>query len=332
MNLMIISPGRRVDIVEYFKKEFHSRGWGVYTIDMSPYAAALYSGDKSFVITKNFDDLDSYIKDIIKVCKKNDVNAVLSLVDPELELLAEYRDLFSKNNIIPIVSSLEETKLTFDKYSFYETMKDKLPLLPTYNNVPDVKKALDDGIINYPLFAKPRNGSGSAGISKIENEEQLNFYNSVNNFIFQPFGKAKEYGVDIYFDMKSHKIINYFVKEKIAMRSGETDKAISVRKPEIEEIIKKLEQFSFNGPIDMDVFEDDNHNFYVNEINPRFGGGYPHAYNCGADFIKYIAENLAGNENQPEPGTYKTDILMMKYNGLFFCNKENLIENCSNKL
>ena len=56
MNLLILSPGRRVEIVEYFKETFHTVGRKVYTLDMSPYAPALYSGDEFFRIdvTENF--------------------------------------------------------------------------------------------------------------------------------------------------------------------------------------------------------------------------------------------------------------------------------------
>ncbi|WP_147613256.1 ATP-grasp domain-containing protein [Treponema pectinovorum] len=324
MNLLIISPGRRVDIVEFFKKEFHENNGHVYTLDMSSYAAALYCGDKYFVVKKNFDDLESYIKDIIKICRENNISYVLTLVDPELELLAKYKDLFIKEKIYPIVSSYEEVKFTFDKYLFYKTVKDKLPVLPTYIDFEAVKKALDSNIISFPLFAKPRNGSGSAGISKIENIAQLELYKNVKDFIFQPYGKNKEFGVDLYFDMISHKIVNFFIKEKLAMRSGETDKAISIKNDEIERIIMKLEDFNFCGPIDVDIFEDNNHKYYINEINPRFGGGYPHAYNCGVNFMKYIMNNLLGKSNTPELGSYKKDIVMMKYNGLCFKSKNEL--------
>ena len=61
MNLLILSPGRRVEIVEYFKETFHAAGRKVYTLDMSPYAPALYSGDEFFRIDKDFSHLESYI-------------------------------------------------------------------------------------------------------------------------------------------------------------------------------------------------------------------------------------------------------------------------------
>ena len=41
-NLLILSPGRRVEIVQYFKDAFHKENRKVYTLDMSDKAPALY--------------------------------------------------------------------------------------------------------------------------------------------------------------------------------------------------------------------------------------------------------------------------------------------------
>ena len=69
MNLLILSPGRRVEIVEFFKETFHKDNRKVYTLDMSPYAPALYSGDEFFCINKDFNHLDKYIDEIINILK-----------------------------------------------------------------------------------------------------------------------------------------------------------------------------------------------------------------------------------------------------------------------
>jgi len=324
MNLLILSPGRRVDIVQYFKKEFKKIGGKVFTADMSIYAPALYEGDEYFLLKKDFDALDKYVEDIIEICLKNDISYVITLIDPELVLLAENRDKFEKNNIIPIVSSKEIVNLTFDKYEFYKNLKDDLPLLPTYNEISVVKEEIKSGRLAYPIFAKIANGSGSAGIGKINNELELDSYLGKDDYIFQPCVLYREYGCDIYFDMKTGKIVSYFIKHKLNMRSGETDKAISVKNKKIEEIIMKLDSMAFFGPIDMDVFEDIHGNFYVNEINPRFGGGYPHAYNSGVNFMEKICQNIIGKENRKDFGNYQENLVMMKFNGTMFLNKDNL--------
>ena len=54
--------------------------------------------------------------------------------------------------------------------------------------------------------------------------------------------------------------------------------------------------------------------YYISEVNPRFGGGYPHAYECGVNVPAQIIRNLEGKENPVTIGAYKSGIYMMKYN------------------
>ena len=65
--------------------------------------------------------------------------------------------------------------------------------------------------------------------------------------------------------------------------------------------------------IDIDIFEIGG-SYYISEVNPRFGGGYPHAYECGCDHMKLIVNNLEGKSNPVNIGNYAEGIHMMKYN------------------
>ena len=65
--------------------------------------------------------------------------------------------------------------------------------------------------------------------------------------------------------------------------------------------------------IDMDIFRI-NGEYYISEVNPRFGGGYPHAYEAGVNFPQLIINSLNGIENENQIGNYNEDIYMMKYN------------------
>lgn len=49
-------------------------------------------------------------------------------------------------------------------------------------------------------------------------------------------------------------------------------------------------------------------------MNPRFGGGYPHAYECGCDHVALILNNLRGKVNEKRIGAYEEGVYMMKYN------------------
>lgn len=324
MNIMILSPGRRVDIVQYFKHEFHKEGAKVFTLDMSPYSPALYEGDKSFIVKKDFNNLDKYIEDVIEVCVENDVKSIITLIDPELVLLAKNREKFLENGIFPIVSNYNEIMFTFDKYTFAKELKGKVNVIPTYNGFYEISKALEANEVEFPIFAKIRDGSGSVGIGKVNNNEELLAYTEKHNYIFQPYLKQKEYGVDVYFDMVDGKIKSLFIKEKLNMRAGETDKSISLYRDDIVNEVLKLNELNFRGPVDVDVFEDKNGKLYINEINPRFGGGYPHAYNCGVNFIQNIILNLKGKKIDKSLDNYKKELVMLKYNGTKFIDKDEL--------
>ena len=78
-------------------------------------------------------------------------------------------------------------------------------------------------------------------------------------------------------------------------------------------ISKFVKEANFLAQIDIDVFNV-NGKYYISEVNPRFGGGYPHAYECGVNHIKLIINNLQGKENSNVIGKYEENIYMMKYN------------------
>lgn len=319
MNLLILSPGRRVEIVEYFKEVFHSAGRQVYTLDMSPYAPALYAGDEYFRIPKDFSNLGSYINEILSICKAKNISAVLTLIDPELVLLSDYKELFEKQGIKLILCDIDFIKQTFDKYGFYCAYKDIIKLVETVGSYADAVAKLEDGSWHYPLFAKLRDGSASIGIKKIACKLDFEGVKDNPKYVYQPFIDGDEYGVDAYFDMISGQLVSVFLKKKIAMRAGETDKAVSIKSEAVLSEVKKISGIKgLYGPLDLDVFVNKDGEVYINEINPRFGGGHPHAYGCGVNFMQLILNNLEGKINEPHFNNYQEGVLMLKYNGLMF--------------
>ena len=106
------------------------------------------------------------------------------------------------------------------------------------------------------------------------------------------------------------------------MRAGETDKAVSFKDDKLFALIKKfVSEAGYRGQIDIDIFDVDGE-YYISEVNPRFGGGYPHAYECGCDHMKLIQTNLDKNSNKSAIGMYKSDVYMMKYNEICIKNFE----------
>src|SRR5699024_6129910 len=140
---------------------------------------------------------------------------------------------------------------------------------------------------------KPYNGSCSNNINKVENMDELKYilrYNS--GMMIQEFMDGIEYGIDVYVDMISKEIISIFAKKKLLMRAGETDKAVSIKNPKLLDFVYEfVKKIGLVGQIDIDIFEKDE-KFYISEVNPRFGGGYPHAYECNCNFPEYMIRNM----------------------------------------
>ena len=74
----------------------------------------------------------------------------------------------------------------------------------------------------------------------------------------------------------------------------------------------------------MDFFIKDG-DYYLSEINPRFGGAYLHAYGAGVDFIKLIINNINGIENESIMGQYSEDIIMLMYDDVVIAHKNDLL-------
>lgn len=89
----------------------------------------------------------------------------------------------------------------------------------------------------------------------------------------------------------------------------------------IHNLVKKADLV---GPIDVDVFYMDGE-YYISEINPRFGGGYLHAYVCGVNFPRFLIQNLKGEVNIPCIGEYEEGIYMMKHDALLAKKEKDMV-------
>src|SRR5699024_7707697 len=245
----------------------------VIAADCDKNAPALYFSD-SFELIPRLDS-DDYLTSILSICEKYNISAIVSLIDPELEVLAENKAKFDDINVELILSPIDTIHYTFDKQSTYDHLS-TLGILsvPTYSVLEEVEELLNNHEMTFPLVVKPGKGSASIGIKTVEDVNELRHaFSQDKDLIIQPFYKEREYGIDVYIDMIDGGLTDMFIKEKIKMRSGETDKSVSIHNEEIEILVKDLiAKTDFKGPIDIDCFLY-NGKYYISEINPRFGGG-----------------------------------------------------------
>lgn len=313
MNFLILAAGTRNKIVQYFKWAFDGVGTVIAT-DASMLGPAIYDADKYYIVPPITES--GYIDIILEICKKEQISGVLSLIDPELSLLAANKEKFEKIGTTIIGSSYELCEMALDKMQMYEWLKAHgYNCARSWMDKEEFYRAVDAGEVTYPVFVKPYRGSASISISKVYDRETVDLlFAHKNDLMIQEFLDGQEIGVDVYIDMISGEIVSIFTKKKIKMRAGETDKAVSFKDEKLFQFIEKFVlEAGYRGQIDIDIFEIGGQ-YYISEVNPRFGGGYPHAYECGCDHMKLILNNLSGKENKKNIGAYDEGIYMMKYN------------------
>ena len=268
-----------------------------------------------------------YIPMILDICRKEKIDAVTTLIDPEISILAEHRAEFSAIGVEVLAPYIETAKLCFDKYEMFKYLTEKgINTVRTFSNIADFKTAFDAGEISFPVFVKPRTGSGSVGARKVETMELLEELMARDeSLIIQELMTGKDMDADIYVDTVSHETIAIFSKKKISTTIGGANKTISFKDQGLFDFVTKaLKVCEFNGPLDMDLFYQDGQ-YYLSEINPRFGGAYLHAYGAGVDFIQFIYNNVVEKkENKPCIGEYDEDVVMMMYDSVVIDSLSNL--------
>lgn len=327
LNILITSVGRRSYIVNYFKKELEGLG-KVHTCN-STYTLGMQAADSYFIAPAIYSD--SYIDTILDYCAKNNISAVLSLFDIDLLVLAKNEKRFKDAGIELILAPERFVSLCNDKYKTAQFAKSLgLNTPKTYKNIDEVLDAISENKIQFPIIIKPRWGMASMGIYTAYNELELTVFseaakreitNSYLKFetsftptsplIYQEMLEGKEYGLDVINDLQGN-FQAVFAKEKVAMRSGETDLGLTVSNAPFISMVKTIAQNSnHHGILSLDTFLV-NDEVYLLEMNCRISGHYPISHMAGANYPKMLVNWLQKKEAPSECFTFTEGLYITK--------------------
>lgn len=328
MNILLTSVGRRSYLVEYFKKALRGRGL-VHVANSSAKSPAFLVADRSVVTPLIYDE--TYIQFLLDYCKMNSIKAIIPLFDVDLPVLANHKAEFEKIGTTLIVSKPSSVEICNDKWKTFCFLSQKHILTPrTFLSLSEAELAVKQGEIRFPLMVKPRWGMGSIAVYEAENVNELRvFYEKVKRNILQTYLKyesmenfdesvliqekleGQEYGLDVINDLNGNHV-NTVVKMKYAMRSGETDCAVTVQDTDMKCLGRRLsDSLQHIGNLDVDVFKNSG-GIYVLEMNARFGGGYPFSHMAGVDLPRAIIAWLMNDKVDVTVLTEKFDIMSQK--------------------
>ncbi|MEI6126823.1 MAG: transcriptional regulator, partial [Pseudomonadota bacterium] len=172
LNILFTSVGRRVALVQHFKKTLLDLGLKgtIVGVDFSDDAPAFHVVDKAYKICRIDDPL--YIRTLVEICRREKIQLLFPLIDTDLMLLAESRQDFAAVGTTAVISDPPVIEISLDKnktHAFFVTHGIDTP------KVFDAEAVLA-APVGYPLFMKPLDGNASKGSVKIRDERELRFF------------------------------------------------------------------------------------------------------------------------------------------------------------
>jgi len=316
MNILFTSAGRRTYLLKYFKEALAGNG-EIHAMNSSSLTPIVKVADKFTESPLIYDP--SYIDFVLDYCKENKIDAVISLFDIDLPVLAQNKKRFEEAGVKLIVSDYEAVAKCNDKLMTYITFCETEVKVPkTYVTLKNVIRDLREGKMNYPVIVKPRWGMGSIAVYEATCEQELRaFYKKTLREIQKSYLKyesfaekgyeiliqekieGQEYGLDIINDLNG-KYVTTIVKKKFAMRAGETDAAEIVEYERLSNLGKRISGLVGHvANLDVDIIVQDGVP-YIIEMNARFGGGYPFSHAAGVNLPLAIIKWIKGEEAPKE--------------------------------
>ncbi|WP_405099312.1 ATP-grasp domain-containing protein [Oceanobacillus sp. FSL H7-0719] len=341
MNILLTSTARRIDLVGFFQDALKNAGIGgkVIVADPEYNAPSLQAGDESYIIPEQTDG--NYMEAILDICKKHDVDCLVPLNDWEVPEISEHKKELEKLGVSVFAPNFNIVEKVRDKGKYQDLLESfdvKTPL--SYFYVEDAKQALESQEVSFPLIIKPRNGSASIGIEIIDNIEDMEFaYQHAvheikesplngatsrkpeDNIIIQEVIDGDKFSVDMFNDLNG-RYLTSFARKQLGMRGGDIDRCITVNFPELTHIAEQMGKgFGHAGYMNTDVYFNGT-DYYVIDINPRFGGGYAFTHLAGADIPAAIVALTANKVVQEDWLQQKSDIELARHDIVVPINTE----------
>ncbi len=316
INILFTSVGRRVELIRAFRNAYEKLELegNIIVTDISSLAPAIQEADKHYLVPRYSDD--QYIPTLLKICKKEAIDLIFPLIDPDIPILAFHDELFKTINTKPVVVNSEASAKCDDKWKIYHFFKDLgintpqswLPVDLDWNNLPP-----------FPLFIKPRHGSASSHTFPIRTKNELEFFTDyVPDPIIQEFLPGAEITNDVICSL-DHKFLTMVSRQRIQVRGGEVVRGKTIIN---EDIISDCRLIAENlptiGPITIQCIMNDGIPYFT-EINARFGGGVPLGIAAGVNYPKILLANAANiSIDVPSPRNYDEPLYLSRYDQSYY--------------
>jgi len=318
INILFSSAGRRVELIRLFKSAYIDlKLFGkIVATDIDPLAPSLKEADCFYLVPKTSED--KFIPTITEICKREKINLVFPLIDPDILVLSRSIKIIEGTGAKLITAPKQSAEITADKWLTYELLK-KLNVPTPSSWLP---REIEPSNMSFPVFIKPRFGSASKFTFKVNSESALNFFcEYVPSPVIQEYLPGPEITNDVICSLKGE-VLAVVSRRRIEVRWGEVAKGVTIYDQKItEDCIRIAKELQAIGPITVQCIVQ-NGTPYFTEINHRYGGGAPLGIMAGVNSPLWLLAEAADLPFEVPPvGTYKIGRYMTRFDDSFFFNE-----------
>ena len=317
-TVLVSSAGRRVELLRGFREALNDLGLDgrVVATDRSWYSSARHIADAGFDVPSCSDP--GYVPCLVELCREQRVDLVVPTIDPELPVLAAASAELAAVGTTVAVSAPAVVAIAADKVATHEWL--------VANDLPTVRQATlaavhdDPASWPFPLVVKPRFGSAAHGVTIVDDTTELEVAARVGEVVVETVAAGAEYTIDVLVD-RAGACVCAVPRRRLEVRAGEVAKAVTTRSASLERLAADV-CAALPGPfgaLTIQVFVDDRTGqMAIIELNARFGGGFPLSREAGADFPRWILEDLVGLPSTATADGWRDGVVMLRYDAAVF--------------
>src|SRR3972149_5014607 len=146
--------------------------YNIVATNTDPNTSGIFRADVGYLVPNAAEK--AYLPTLLKICKKEKIQAIFPGSEPELAVISQHRDEFIKADVLPMINTVEVIETCQDKAKTAQFFKENNLYFPKSAILTQPK--LPSGF-KYPLVLKPvKGGSGSKNVLILQSDRELKFY------------------------------------------------------------------------------------------------------------------------------------------------------------
>lgn len=328
MNVLLSSAGRRVGLLRCFREAAPDAR--IVAADAALHAPAAQFADAFHLVPRCTDD--GFLGSVLGICRRERIRAIVPTIDTELAFYARRRARFAELGVHVACSSPATTEIAADKRLTHAWLR--ASGFPAVRQTSLEQAYVEANDWSFPVIVKPARGSASVGLRYVERPADLIALRpNGDDLIVEEIAPGIEYTVHVYVDAQGRCLCAVPCR-RLEVRAGEVSKGLTAKRRPLMDLARNIAQTlpGVAGPLNIQIFEDEDGSMRVIEINARFGGGYPLAHQAGARFAHWILEEALGRTPEPAFDRWQDDLAMLRFDEAVYLPGSAIRQESSSKL